>query len=189
MTRLAHNHSFHSLVTYLLAPMVILLAMMALAFAHGGEKHEETDSAAVESPAAEKDSKRATLDSIYVLINAEFESMNAIFVKGCFNCHTSRTQYPWYYKLPFVKGLIDDDISEAQKHLDMTDGFPFGGHGRPVDDLVAVKEEIQDGDMPPLMYRLMHWSAKPSDEEADSIAAWVDRGVSRLAEVGVKPTE
>jgi hypothetical protein len=43
--------------------------------------------------------------------------------------------------------------------------------------------------MPPVSYRIMHWSAKPSESERDSLVAWVERGLASLASIGVLPTE
>ena len=71
----------------------------------------------------------------------------------------------------------------------MSDGFPFAGHGKPADDLIAIRDEIFDGEMPPLSYRFMHWSAKPSDSERDSIIVWVRRSLASLASVGLFPAD
>jgi hypothetical protein len=128
-------------------------------------------------------------DSIYGLINDGFRTLEPVLKKGCLDCHSDKTRYPWYYKLPVVKGIIDEDIRDARKHLDMSNGFPFKGHGKPADDLAGIKEEIVEGAMPPSLYRLFHWGAKPDKAEADSIVFWVDRSLSMLAAHGVVPTE
>lgn len=160
---------------------------ISLAFAHGDKKHDEevTDT----TQAALSEPKSSSLDSVYALIQSEFLNEKRTFERACFDCHTSGTNYPWYYKLPIVKGIIDADIKEAKTHMNMSDGFPFGGHGKPVDDLVAIREVIEDGTMPPLSYRLMHWDAKPSSEESDLILAWIERALQRLAAAGVYPTD
>ena len=35
----------------------------------------------------------------------------------------------------------------------------------------------------------MHWSAKPSDDERDSVYSWIDRGLASLAEAGIFPKD
>jgi hypothetical protein len=127
-------------------------------------------------------------DSAYALINHEFEALKPIFDKGCNDCHTNRTRYPWYYKIPGIKGVIDDDVRSARRHLDMSSGFPFTKEGNYADELVGIQEEIKGGDMPPMGYRLMHWSAKPSQAEADSIYSWIDRSLKLLATKGFVPS-
>lgn len=167
----------------------ILSICVGIAFGHGEEKHDSTKTIETAPSDTLPSSESETLDLIYLAIQKEFVVLQPVFKKGCFDCHTTRTEFPWYYKVPLVKGMIDDDITEAKKHMDMSDGFPFGGHGKPVDDLVAIREEVQEGKMPPLSYRMMHWSAKPSENERDSIIAWVERSLVSLAAIGVVTTE
>ena len=44
----------------------------------------------------------------------------------------------------------------------------------------ALREEVEEGKMPLLSYRLMHWSAWLSDAEKDSIYMWVDTSVAMI---------
>lgn len=183
------NKRFFPGLAALTSVIGVVLISIGIAYGHGGEKHDSTETTEKEPSDSIALSPDATLDSIYATIQREFAVLTPVFKKGCFDCHTTRTEFPWYYKLPIVKGIIDDDISESKKHMDMSEGFPFGGHGKPVDDLVAIREEVVEAEMPPMSYRFMHWSAKPSESERDSIVAWVERGLASLASIGVFPTE
>jgi hypothetical protein len=127
-------------------------------------------------------------DSLYADINRGFAALEPIFVKGCFDCHTNRTRFPWYHKLPVIKGMIDSDIRGAQKRLNMSSGFPFSKRGNVADDLVNIHDELKSGDMPPLSYRFIHWDAKPSQAEADSIYNWIDISLKALSAHGIEPT-
>jgi len=164
-----------------------LVAATDIASPHGGESHENQSPDSTDATAAVADSSETPLDSVFVVIGEGFEALKPTFQRGCFDCHSTHTRYPWYYKLPLVKGMIDKDTREAKKHLDMTNGFPFRGHGKPADDLLSIKDVIVDGDMPPWQYRLMHWGASPSDSETDSIVAWVDKSLQLLSAHGVYP--
>jgi hypothetical protein len=134
------------------------------------------------------DTTTASHDSLYAEINRGFVALEPIFVKGCFDCHTDRTRFPWYHKLPVIRGMIDEDIRSAQKHLNMSTGFPFSKKGNVADDLVAIHDELKSGDMPPFSYRIMHWSAKPSQAEADSIYNWINVSLKALSTHGIEPT-
>lgn len=49
-------------------------------------------------------------------INQEYlKTVKPIFQKSCFDCHGNTTVYPWYYKVPGVKQLIDNDIDEVKQ--------------------------------------------------------------------------
>lgn len=108
------------------------------------------------------------------------KDIHPIFKKACFNCHSTQTEYPWYYSFPIIKGLIDKDISEAQKHLIMTDNFPFTSHGTPLEDLVAISKSIDEGTMPPLKYQIMHWESFLRSKEKEVIHEWVRESVKLL---------
>ena len=134
------------------------------------------------------DTAATSQDSLYAEINRGFAALEPIFVKGCFDCHTDRTRFPWYHKLPVIKGMIDSDIRGAQKRLNMSSGFPFSKRGDVADDLVGIYDELKGGDMPPLSYRFMHWDAKPSKAEADSIYNWINISLKALSAHGIEPT-
>jgi hypothetical protein len=165
------------------------LMALSIASAHEGEENEEEQAGVgATSDSTVSDSANIVMDSVYASINTGFEQLHYIFKKGCFDCHTDRTVYPWYYKLPIIHGIIDNDVRGAKRHVDMSNGFPFGGHHRPADQLAGIREELKDDDMPPELYRLGHWSATPNAAERDSIYAWVDSSLSLLAAHGIKPT-
>lgn len=167
-----------------LVSLAVGLLLSPVIFSHGGE-HNESESGGNETVS---DSLKALRDTVFASINTGFDRLTPIFKNSCFNCHTDRTDYPWYHSLPIAKQIINDDIKDARKHLDMSNGFPFGGHAGPADDLRAIKHEIDEGDMPPFQYRLMHWHAKPSSAQTDSINVWVDSSLAKLATVGITPT-
>ncbi len=131
----------------------------------------------------------ANVDSLYAIVQQDFVKLEPIWKKACYDCHTDKTDYPWYYKLPFVKGMIDKDIEEARAELDMSKGFPFVSQRKPVDDLRKLAAEVEEGAMPPGKYTLIHWSASLSQAEKDSVAAFVDSSLKMLASHGIAPTQ
>lgn len=118
---------------------------------------------------------------VYETINSEYvKSVKTIFEKKCFDCHGNTTQYPWYYKVPGIKQMIDYDVKEAKKHLDMSKNFPFISHTTPLKDLKSIKEVTEEGDMPPLRYVLGHWNSRLSESEKQSILTWSKASVVAL---------
>jgi len=134
------------------------------------------------------DTTTTSQDSLYAEINRGLAALEPIFVKGCFDCHTDRTRFPWYHKLPVIRGMIDSDIRNAHKRLNMSSGFPFSKRGNVADDLVNIHDELRGGDMPPLSYRFIHWDAKPSQAEADSVYNWINLSLKALSAHGIEPS-
>jgi len=114
------------------------------------------------------------------------ERIQPIFEKKCFDCHSDHARYPWYYKIPGIKQLIDSDIHEAHQHLDFSKGYPFISHANPADDLDAIHDELEDNDMPPWDYRLMHPGTSITDQEKKTIFSWVDQSEDALLKVGIQ---
>jgi len=119
-------------------------------------------------------------DSVYTQINKDYQSVRHIFENSCFDCHSTFTKYPWYYKLPGIKGLIDDDIKEASKQMDLSNDFPFGGKYPSTEILKDIKEEIENDDMPLFSYRMMHWGKLIEDKRRDSVFQWIDKSMELL---------
>ena len=141
-------------------------------FAHNGESHGHD-----ENHHNPNSIVKENLESI----NAEYLArVKPIFQKSCVDCHSGQTNYPWYSKIPGLKGLIQDDIKEARTHLDLSNDFPFSGHGTPRKDLEAIRDEINEGAMPPMRYSLMHPGSKLTDEEKKVVLNWVTSGLSKI---------
>ncbi len=178
----ASTSSFFLIVWFLAAAVVISLLLTLSSPIIAAQPADQSSSS------GPPDTTATSRDSLYAEINRGFEALQPVFVKGCFDCHTDRTRFPWYHKLPLIRSLIDSDIRGARKYLEMSSGFPFSRRGSVADDLVNVREELQSGDMPPMLYRLMHWDAKPSQAEADSVYNWINHSLTALSAHGIVPT-
>jgi hypothetical protein len=116
----------------------------------------------------------------YAKINmAYMATVKPIFQKKCFDCHSDQTHYPWYYKLPFVKNLIDEDIEEALEHLDFSHDFPFQSKKMDFEQYMdELKEVVEKNDMPPFQYKIMHWNSTLTKLESDVILKWINESVN-----------
>jgi hypothetical protein len=169
----------------LLSLTLLTLSIVSYSVTILADEMEEDDSA---QSAVQSDSATANTDSLYGIIRQEFTKLEPIWKKACFDCHSDKTVYPWYYKLPLIKGMIDEDINDARAEIDMSNGFPFVSQRKPVDDLRKLGREVAEGGMPPGKYKIMHWSASLSQVEKDSVAAFVDNSLKLLAAHGITPT-
>ena len=102
---------------------------------------------------------------------------------SCYDCHSAETNYPWYYNIPGIKGFMQGHIDEALEHLDMTYGFPFGGHASQLAQLKQIREEVEEGEMPIFSYRLLHWGKLIEGEKQKTLFAWIDSGIEAITNV------
>lgn len=127
-------------------------------------------------------SSKAQNDQLSQINEIYRRDVKPILQKKCFDCHSQATKYPWYYKVPGVKQLIDSDIEEAKKHLDFSNDFPFGGHGVLVEDLVAIGSVVKENSMPPFRYWILHSGSGLSEEDRGIILEWIDQSQEILNE-------
>ncbi len=131
--------------------------------------------------------RTAEIEAAYRQIAVGYEALKPIFREGCFDCHSDKTDFPWYHSLPVIGGWMDKHVAEAREELDFSQGFPFAGRRRQPDQLLKIKREIESGAMPLRSYRLMHWGTAPNDAEKDSIFTWIDNSLRLLAKRGQFP--
>ncbi|MCP3931544.1 MAG: heme-binding domain-containing protein [Bacteroidetes bacterium] len=162
---------------------IIILTLIVFTFqdswGHGGEDHSKKKSPEIVHDSLNSDSKET--EEIYKKINASYlNKIKPIFRKSCFDCHSSQTTYPWYYKVPGVKQLIDSDIKEAKSHLDFSNDYPFISHDSPENDLKSIEKSVSKKTMPPKKYLWMHNNAKLSQKEVEEIKKWVKESLEAL---------
>lgn len=146
----------------------IIFLLSTIVFAHETEEHE-TDEDGWEIVSEE--TPKETLE----LINLSYlKNVKPIFQEKCLSCHGTDNPLPWYSKIPGIKQFILHNIKEAKEHMDMTDDFPFSGHGSPEEDLKELAEVVEEDAMPPLMYKMMHWKASLNKNDKKAINEWVE---------------
>jgi cytochrome c len=93
----------------------------------------------------------------------------AVLVKKCADCHSSETRWPVYARIAPGSWLIERDIVEARKKMDLSHWEQMPADKQQV--LTAkIFEEAKSGDMPPLQYRLLHWTAKLSKADVQALS-------------------
>lgn len=94
----------------------------------------------------------------------------ALAQQACFDCHSNLTEWPWYTNVAPISWLTQHDVEDGRAHLNFTEwGSPQEA------DLEEVLSVIQEGEMPPIQYKLIHSGARLSSTQrqqlADGIAA------------------
>ncbi|HEX3373900.1 MAG TPA: heme-binding domain-containing protein [Edaphobacter sp.] len=93
----------------------------------------------------------------------------AVLVSKCADCHSSETRWPVYSRIAPGSWLMELDIVEARKKMDLSRWEQM-----PVDQqdvlMAKIVEEAKSGDMPPVQYRLLHWDAKLSKTDVQALS-------------------
>ncbi len=100
----------------------------------------------------------------------------AIAQRACYDCHSNETVWYWYTNIAPVSWLIQRDVDEGRSKLN------FSEWGRGEQETGDIGEVIQNGEMPPIQYTLIHANARLSASEKDIL-------LQGLIAAGVASTE
>ena len=93
----------------------------------------------------------------------------AVLVTKCADCHSSETRWPVYARVAPGSWLIERDIVEARKKLDLSRWEEIPADRQEV--LTAkIAQEAKGGEMPPLQYLALHWDAKLSKNDVRALS-------------------
>src|SRR5580658_4011316 len=93
----------------------------------------------------------------------------AVLVTKCADCHSSETRWPVYARIAPGSWLIERDIVEARKKMDLSRWEQMPEEKRQV-LLAKISREAKSGDMPPLQYVALHWGAKLTPVEVQTLS-------------------
>lgn len=93
-------------------------------------------------------------------------------MRGCGDCHSNETRWPWYSHVAPYSWVITDDVNQGRRQLNFDDWEAQEGQKEANDHLAGICKEIQQKGMPPFSYRLLHPASKLEPEEIASICAW-----------------
>jgi hypothetical protein len=86
--------------------------------------------------------------------------------RGCYDCHSNNTTWPWYSNVAPASWLLTSDVNRGRAHLNFSEWNRFSPEMARL-RLKEVCEEVKGGDMPPWYYLLLHSGAKLSDSDKE----------------------
>jgi cytochrome c len=93
----------------------------------------------------------------------------AVLVMKCADCHSSETRWPVYARIAPGSWLIESDIIEARKKMNLSRWEEMPAEQQEVLSAKII-QEVKTGEMPPLQYLVMHWSAKLSKGDVQALS-------------------
>ena len=91
----------------------------------------------------------------------------ALAKRACFDCHSNETAWPWYSRVAPVSWLIKRDVDSGRKVLNFSE---WGNGIREGENPKKIKEELVEGEMPPIQYTIIHADARLTKKEQQKLA-------------------
>jgi hypothetical protein len=103
-----------------------------------------------------------------------------ILERSCQNCHSERTEWPWYSYVAPLSWLVEADVHNGRSHMNLSRWRDYSPD-RQRDILTRLGVEVRTRQMPLSRYLRIHQDAALSDEEIKQLYVWAHRERSRLA--------
>ena len=87
--------------------------------------------------------------------------------RACFDCHSNETVWPWYSRIAPVSWLVLKDVNDGRTVLNFSE---WEGGARKGEHPEKIREELIEGEMPPIQYRLVHAGASLTEGERRQLA-------------------
>lgn len=97
--------------------------------------------------------------------------VKSILKRACYDCHSHETAWPWYSSIAPVSWLVSHDVHEAREELDFSAWNRIEKHQR-AKKLKNLRKEVEEREMPPWYYQIMHPEAHLSMEDHRILDEW-----------------
>jgi hypothetical protein len=97
--------------------------------------------------------------------------VRAILDRSCIDCHSYRTQWPWYTAVAPASWVVADDVEEGREHLNFSEWGRYTMK-RQAAKLEMISAEVDRGSMPLKGYLLLHRGAALSEADKDRLCEW-----------------
>ena len=104
----------------------------------------------------------------------------AILKRGCGDCHSNETLWPWYSDVAPVSWFVIDHVNHGRRHLNFSDWTRYDRQD--ADELLGdIAKTVRAGAMPLTSYTLLHPEARLTQSERNVIIDWAQAERTRLA--------
>ena len=106
-------------------------------------------------------------------------SVTRVIERSCRNCHSERTEWPWYSYVAPLSWLIENDVHRGRSQLNLSQWDTYTVDQQ-AELLTKLGVEVRNRRMPLPKYLQLHPSARLSDREVEQLYAWAHRERRRL---------
>ena len=86
-----------------------------------------------------------------------------LFMAACGDCHSNETTWPWYSDFAPVSWIVQHDVEEGRTKLNVSNW------GRNENEADEAAETVQEGEMPPPIFLIVHPEARLSNTDQQNL--------------------
>jgi Haem-binding domain len=106
-------------------------------------------------------------------------SVSYIFNHACIDCHSEKTRWPWYSNLAPASWFVEGDVKRARTFMNLSRWDSLDTTEQRA-LLTAIATVIENHEMPPHRYVMVHPEAKLSADDSVQVIEWTRAERRRL---------
>jgi len=106
----------------------------------------------------------------------------SIVKRSCADCHSNETEYPWYSGIAPLSWGMADHIKDGREELNFSVSKTYSDQ-RQARKLKQMCEEVEAGEMPFYQYLWLHWDARLSEGDKQSLCRWTKTAAKKGAQI------
>lgn len=99
------------------------------------------------------------------------EQVKQILKESCFDCHSNKTRYPWYFNVTPVNYWIAGHIDHGKEDVNFSDWVSYSLKKKE-HKMEELWEEVKKKEMPLESYTWTHSEANLTDEQIEAVVNW-----------------
>jgi len=103
----------------------------------------------------------------------------AVLERGCRDCHSSETTWPWYSNVAPMSWMVADHVREGRREFNYSNWGTMPP-GKASHVLEKMCEEVKEGGMPMPSYLWLHPNARITPDDVATLCAWTEAERARL---------
>lgn len=104
-----------------------------------------------------------------------------IIQRSCQNCHSERTEWPWYSYVPPMSWMVEQDVNTARSHMNFSRWNEYSAdEKRQYFSKMSIL--VKRRAMPLSRYLKLHPEARLTDEQVTYLSQWSRREAKRLSD-------
>ncbi|MFK7811549.1 MAG: heme-binding domain-containing protein [Maribacter sp.] len=109
--------------------------------------------------------------------------VNHLMQVSCNDCHSNKTQYPWYSNIQPVAWWLDHHVEDGKKHLNFSEftQLPLFVQNHKLEEIIEMVDE-KEMPLPSYTNFGLHSEANLSDEQRNKIIDWAKEQMNSLKE-------
>lgn len=105
--------------------------------------------------------------------------VETILTSSCYNCHSNKTNYPWYSNFQPLGWWIQHHVDEGKGEVNFS-VFTTYKLKKQIHKLEEVVEMIEEDEMPLCSYTIIHRESELNEEQKKLLINWAQQSINIL---------